>query len=61
MAKNTQVVAHVERSVKESLEELARQNDRSLSHYIERVLLKHLEQKGRLPPRGAVAKTHARG
>ena len=49
MARNAQVVAHVELSVKEALAALAQDNERSLSQYAELILLKHLQQKGRLP------------
>ncbi len=56
MAKDAQVVAHVERAVKDALEELARENGRRVSSYIERLLLRHLQEKKRLPaakPKGS--------
>jgi hypothetical protein len=49
MAKDAQIVAHVERAIKNALEELAHEDGRRLSSYIERLLVKHLEQKKRLP------------
>lgn len=51
MAKDAQVVAHVERSVREALEALARDDGRKLSAYVERLLVAHLEKKRRAPMR----------
>jgi hypothetical protein len=48
MAKDAQVVAHVERAVKQALEELAQEDGRRLSSYVERLLLRHLQEKKRL-------------
>jgi hypothetical protein len=59
VAKNAQVVAHVERSVREALEQLARENDRSLSQYVERILQKHLEKRKRVPVKTRAAKPRA--
>jgi hypothetical protein len=49
MAKDAQIVAHVERVVRDAFEELAREDGRKISAYAERVLLAHLEKKGRMP------------
>lgn len=49
MAKDAQVVAHVERAVKTALEDLAREDGRKVSSYVERLLLRHLQEKNRLP------------
>jgi hypothetical protein len=49
MAKTAQVVAHVEPSVRRALEELARNDGRTLSTYAERLLVAHLAKKKRGP------------
>jgi hypothetical protein len=55
MPKDAQVVAHVERHVREALESLARDDGRKLSAYVERLLISHLEKKRRLPVRKAAS------
>jgi hypothetical protein len=47
--KDAKVVAHVERAVKDALEQLAQEDGRKLSSYVDRVLVRYLQQKGRLP------------
>jgi len=60
MAKDAQIVAHVEKPVREALEELAQEDGRKLSSYVERVLIKHLKQKRRLPsPTKSSAEGHS--
>jgi hypothetical protein len=56
MAKDAQVVAHVEKPIRHALEELAREDGRTLSAYIERLLLMHLEKKRRLPAKPSKVK-----
>lgn len=53
MAKTAQIVAHVERSVRDSFEELAKADGRTLSAYVERLLIAHL---GKRKPAAAKAK-----
>lgn len=58
MAKTAQIVAHVEPAVRKALEELARNDGRTLSTYTERLLVAHLVKKKRtlqksLSPKGA--------
>lgn len=53
MAKDAQVVAHVEKSVRQSLEHLAKADGRTLSAYVERLLIAHL---GKRKPAAAKAK-----
>ena len=44
--KNTVLSFKVEPEFKEALERLAEEENRSLSNYVQTVLLKHLEEKG---------------
>jgi hypothetical protein len=49
MAKDCQIVAHVERSVRDAFAQLARGDGRKVSAYVERVLIAHLKKKRRMP------------
>ena len=59
MPKDTQIVAHVEKPVRQALQALAREDGRSLSAYVERVLVEYLEKKRRLPTKPGKTKTGA--
>lgn len=53
MSKDAQVVAHVEHSVRDALKELAREDGRKLSAYVERLLIAHIAKKRRGPRKNA--------
>lgn len=47
------ITARVESSVKAALAALAKEDGRSESQYLERLILAHLKKKGRLPNQGS--------
>jgi hypothetical protein len=49
MAKDCQIVVHVERAVRDAFVALATEDGRKVSAYAERVLVAHLERKKRMP------------
>ncbi|MFZ5791445.1 MAG: hypothetical protein ACOY3L_12175 [Pseudomonadota bacterium] len=51
MARDAAITARVERAIKEALVKLAKEDGRSDSQYLERLIIAHLKEKGRLPKR----------
>ena len=48
MPSKVAVVSRVDAAIKAALEQLAKEDGRSLSGYVERLLIAHLKAKGRL-------------
>jgi antitoxin component of RelBE/YafQ-DinJ toxin-antitoxin module len=49
MARNAAITTRVDPAIKAAIEQLADADGRTLSQYLERVLVQHLAQKKRLP------------
>lgn len=49
MPRTVHVTAHVDPAIKAALQQLADEDGRPLSTYVERLLHRHLDQKKRLP------------
>jgi len=61
MARTAPITAHVEPDLKAALERLAKDDGRTLSQYVERLLIAHLEAAAGTKPRRRPAKPRAEG